>query len=54
MYCSLEGNANVNGKWKNGATPLFEAAQQGHAEACTLLGKGNGNENEKTENGATS
>ena len=51
----LENNANVdemqNAKMKNGATPLFQAAQQAHADVCTVLLKHNANVNEKWEDG---
>ena len=52
-----KNNANVNGKWRwrkeDGATALFKATQEGHANVCTVLLEYNGNVNEKTKDGAT-
>lgn len=37
MHCVTENNANVNEKRGDGATPLFQALKNGHANVCTVL-----------------
>ena len=49
----LKHNANVNQKMKDGATLLFQVAQNGHVHVYIVLLKHNANVNEKWENGAT-
>ena len=45
----LEYNGNVNEKTKDGATPLFQASQEGDNEVCTVFLKHNTNVNEKRQ-----